>query len=81
MGSEIVQIERRDSIVSGLQEQGSKQFALQIANQRSQLMEILKEFGKCSICMKRMVFFSLQIIRSDSDDDLIFGFFSHILQI
>lgn len=63
MGSEIVQIERRDSIVSGLQEQGSKQFALQIANQRSQLMEILKEFGKCSICMKRMVFFSLQIIR------------------
>lgn len=75
MGSEIVQIERRDSIVSGLQEQGSKQFALQIANQRSQLMEILKEFGKCSICMKRFVFFSLQIIRSDFDDDLIFGFF------
>lgn len=55
MGSEIVQIERRDSIVSGLQEQGSKQFALQIANQRSQLMEILKEFGKSSICMRRMV--------------------------
>lgn len=50
-GGELVQSERRDSIVSGLQEQGSKQFALQIANQRSQLMEILKEFGKkfCSL--------------------------------
>lgn len=42
---EIVKSERRDSIVSGLQEQGSKQFALQIANQRTQLMEILKDFG------------------------------------
>lgn len=46
LGKEIVQIERRDSIVSGLQEQGSKQFALQITNQRTQLMDILKEFGK-----------------------------------
>lgn len=41
-----IHIERRDSIVSSLQEQGSKQFALQIVNQRTQLMEILKEFGK-----------------------------------
>lgn len=41
----IVQIERRDNIVCSLQEQGSKQFTLQITNQRSQLMEILKEFG------------------------------------
>ncbi|XP_031623291.1 centromere/kinetochore protein zw10 [Contarinia nasturtii] len=40
----VVQIERRDCIVSSLQEQGSKQFALQISNQRTQLMEILKEF-------------------------------------
>lgn len=41
-----VEKDRRDGIVSALQDQGSKQFALQIANQRSQLMEILKEFGK-----------------------------------
>lgn len=41
-----IQIERRDIIVSSLQENGSKQFALQISNQRTQLMEILKEFGK-----------------------------------
>ena len=40
-----IAIERRDSIVSSLQEQGSKQFAMQISNQRTQLMEILKEFG------------------------------------
>lgn len=54
-GGDIVQSERRDSIVSGLQEQGSKQFALQIANQRSQLMEILKEFGK----IQSLFFFNL----------------------
>lgn len=49
--SNIVEIERRDSIVSSLQEQGSKQFALQISNQRAQLMDILKEFGKYTLIL------------------------------
>lgn len=58
-GGEIVKIERRDSIVSGLQESGSKQFALQITNQRSQLMEILKEFGKFTIRLRIHLTFSI----------------------
>lgn len=45
----VIHIERRDDIVSSLQEQGAKQFALQITNQRTQLMEILKEFGTLNI--------------------------------
>lgn len=39
-------MERCESIVIALQEQGSKQFASQISNQRSQLAQIMKEFGK-----------------------------------
>lgn len=40
-----IQIERCEIIINELQEQGSKQFALQIGNQRSQLLEILNQFG------------------------------------
>lgn len=39
-------LERSGVLTLELQELGSKHFALQIQNQRSQLMEILKEFGK-----------------------------------
>ncbi|XP_055306805.1 centromere/kinetochore protein zw10-like [Sitodiplosis mosellana] len=40
----VVQIERRDCIITSLLEDRSKRFAQQISNQRSQLMDILKEF-------------------------------------
>lgn len=42
----VVQKDRRDCVAFDLHDQGSKQFALQISNQRTQLSEILKEFGK-----------------------------------
>lgn len=38
--------ERNTSIISDLQELGAKQFALQIKAQRTQLLDILREFGK-----------------------------------
>lgn len=38
--------ERSEAITVQLQEEGSKHFALQITHQRSQLAEILKEFGE-----------------------------------
>lgn len=39
-----IQLDRSNVLILELQELGSKQFALQINNQRSQLLEILKEF-------------------------------------
>lgn len=42
-------LERSEVLSLELQELGSKHFALQIKNQRSQLLEILKEFGKVLI--------------------------------
>lgn len=42
-----IELDRSNVLILELQELGSKHFALQITNQRTQLLEILKEFGNC----------------------------------
>lgn len=71
----LVDIERRDGIVSALQEQGSKQFALQISNQRNQLMEILKEFGKFGHISS---FSNMFLEEKKTFENFLFPFFSQI---
>lgn len=59
--NESVQIERCEAIINQLQDQGSKQFALQISNQRTQILEILNGFGmpfaKLFVPKKKNIFF------------------------